>query len=665
VGIPTGMSRIHLRRLSLALLVAPLSFGLALQGEEVVALTSLDLATLHQGWGQPHADQSVEGNPLSIGGRSFERGIGSHAPGEWWIDLGGGASRFTAWVGVDDEVKQLGSVTFVIYGDGERLYESGVIKGGDAPTFIDVDLTGVQQLLLLMGAGGDGMNYDHANWAEAEITMSTGKPKGTLPPREEPYFLTPKPGPAPKLNNPALFGVRPGHPFLYRIPCTGKRPIDFRVDGLPDGLELDPFEGIIRGNAPEAPGTYTLTLRAKNRRGEAISKFDLVVGDTIALTPPMGWNSWNAYYHRVTGAHLRATADAMVSSGLANFGYMYVNVDDCWMKQHGDEPYRAEDGTLLTNEKFPDIRGTVEHIHDLGLRAGVYIGPGPWTCAGYVASWEHERQDAETFADWGFDFLKYDWCSYTDVATGEGREYYTKPYQLMGDILKSLDRDIVLNMCQYGMDNVWEWGGSVGGNTWRTTGDIGLYGSAAQPGFLIIGPMNAQHWEHAKPGQWNDPDYLMLGAVGEARRMGEAEPTTLTASEQYAYVSMWSLMASPLFVSADLTQLDEFTINVLCNSEIIAINQDRLGKQARVVRQTADELVLAKPLADGSLAVGLFNLAPLPREMSVSMTELGLTGPQRQRDPWRQIDLDEEVEKQVRALVPRHGVHLVRLWPAD
>jgi alpha-galactosidase len=478
---------------------------------------------------------------------------------------------------------------------------------------------------------------------------------------EEPRVLwTPPAGPEPRINGPRLFGVRPGHPFLYRIPCTGTRPLTFAVDNLPAGLDIDPTTGIIRGRAPREPGSYVVTLRAKNTTGSAAKDFSIVVGETLALTPPMGWNSWYIHYARVTQEHMRAAARTMIESGMADYGYMYVNIDDCWMKKEGDLPYRDAQGAVLPNAKFPDIRGMVDEIHAQGLRAGTYISPGPWTCAGYVGSHQHEAADARKFAEWGFDFLKYDWCSYEQVATGEGRMRLMRPYQQMGDMLKSLDRDIVLNLCQYGMGNVWEWGAEVGGHCWRTTGDLGLERDQLLPGFYSIGLSNARHWQHARPGQWNDPDYILIGWVGSAFNQSEGTPTSLTTNEQYSYMSLWCLMAAPLIFSGDMAKLDPFTLNVLCNAEVIAVDQDALGQQARPVRQDDQTLVLVKPLEDGSRAVGLFNLADRQRTIEATWQELGVEGPCQVRDLWRQTDLGISAEK-LEAQVPRHGVQLVKV----
>jgi alpha-galactosidase len=404
---------------------------------------------------------------------------------------------------------------------------------------------------------------------------------------EAKIILTPKAGPEPRINGPGVFGCRPGRPFVYRIPCTGVRPLAFSADGLPSGLRLDTQTGILTGSVPDKPGRYEISLSASNASGKSSRDLTLVVGDTLALTPPMGWNSWYIHYADVTEQHMRKAADTMIDSGMADYGYMYVNIDDCWMKKRGDEPYRDEKGSILTNDKFPDIRGMCDYIHAKGLRAGIYTSPGPWTCAGYVGSYGHEESDIKTFAEWGFDFLKYDLCSYEQQIyaekvkeTNNSLLEYQRPYRLMGELLKQAHRDMVYNLCQYGRAEVWKWAGDVEGNCWRTTEDLGHFIEGLS-GFYGIGFSNMEHVEYAGPGRWNDPDYLIIGWVGDSSAPGGSRPTALTPNEQYSYMSMWCLMASPLFFSGDMSRLDDFTLNVLCNAEVIEVDQDVLGDRPR------------------------------------------------------------------------------------
>ncbi len=653
-----------------------------------VPLSSLDLSKMSVGWGEPQVDKNCVGERMSIGGKGFDRGVGSHADSLMHVELDGKVQAFTAKVGVDDRTEGKGTISFQVYADGKKLFDSGLMKGGDPAKEVNVPLEGARHLMLIVGSGGDDVSYDNANWAEAELVCRGAAPVAVDSPavKEEKVILTPKPGPEPRINGPRLFGARPGRPFLYRIPCTGKRPITFGAADLPAGLSVDKETGIITGKAPEQPGQYTVTLTAGNNAGAAKKEFTLVVGDALALTPPMGWNSWYIHYHRVTGKVMRESADVMISSGMADYGYMYVNIDDCWMrlkpeiferlKGHFTDfdmtgvagETRDAQGNLLPNGYFSDIAAMTDYIHAQGLRAGTYISPGPRTCQGYEASYQHERQDAEQFARWGFDFLKYDWCTYGQVFDERVKKSHDElaemkyPYEQMGGILKKLDRDIVLNLCQYGMGDVWKWGGEVGGHCWRTTGDLGLERGSRLPGFYYIGMSNARHWEYAGPGRWNDPDYILIGWVGSAFGKGVGKETKLTGNEQYSYMSMWSLMAAPLFFSGDMAKLDEFTLNVLCNAEVIDVNQDPLGKQAKPITMDEETLLLAKPLEDGSIAVGLFNLLEQSREMTVTWEQLGIQGKQRVRDVWRQQDQGDS-EGSYSAEVPRHGVKFVRMWP--
>jgi alpha-galactosidase len=482
-------------------------------------------------------------------------------------------------------------------------------------------------------------------------------------------ILTPKPGPAPAINGPRIYGARPGRAFLYRIPCTGSRPIVFSAEGLPASLQLDPGMGILSGESPRHPGEYRITLHAANAKGKSSRLFKLVVGDTLALTPPMGWNDWYSHYDRITDKLMREAADMMVVSGMADFGYQYVNIDDCWMvKPESPDPAlggesRTPEGNIRPNRNFPDMNALTAYIHSKGLKTGIYTSPGPLTCGKYEGSYQHEEADARQFAAWGFDFLKYDLCSYRQIAPIHSLEEEKKPYQRMGEIVRNLDRDLVFNLCQYGRGDVWKWGGDVGGQCWRTTYDLGAEKDKELPGFYSIAFQNAPHFEYARPGGWNDPDYILIGYVGDARKPDvPSRRTNLTADEQYSYMSMWALMASPLIYSGVMAQLDDFTLNVLCNAEVIDLDQDPLGKQARIVRKTTDEFILAKPLEDGSLAVGLFNLTKAPRTIEVGWADLNIDGRQQVRDVWHQKGLGDAAGR-YSATVSAHGVSLVRLSP--
>lgn len=435
----------------------------------------------------------------------------------------------------------------------------------------------------------------------------------------------------------------------------------FSVQNLPDSLQLDANTGIISGTTPER-GVYELVLCAQNDHGSSKRQLRLVSGDTLSLTPSMGWNSWYAHYNRITDPMMREAADIMISSGMADVGYQYVNVDDCWMNAEKSAdpkrtgPFRDDHGNIVPNNYFPDMKALAAYIHSKGLKAGLYTSPGPQTCAHCAGTFEHEAYDAKQFADWGFDFLKYDWCSYSHIAPKPvPLTELKKLYAIMGALLRQQNRDILFNLCQYGMGNVWEWGADVGGQSWRTSGDLGFELNK----IFAVALKNSEHGTFQKPGAWNDPDYIQIGYIGNARGGGLPAPCPLTPTEQYSFMSLWCLMGSPLFYSGDMSKLDEFTLNVLCNPEVIDINQDALGECAKVVRVTSSTFLMVKNLEDGGHAVGLCNAGEEPTAMTANWASLGFKKKQNVRDVWRQRDL--EPNKQFEAVVPRHGVVLLRV----
>jgi hypothetical protein len=463
-----------------------------------------------------------------------------------------------------------------------------------------------------------------------------------------PYLLTPPDSQAPAIHGARVFGAHPGTPLAYRIPATGTAPLQFSADNLPTGLALDASTGVIRGMVPAA-GSYPVTLHAKSASGTATFNWTLVAGEKLSLTPPLGWNSWNAFGVNVSDAQVRASARILVSSGLAAKGWASVNIDDGWQAAQ-----RAQDGELLGNERFPDMAGLGEYLHGLGLRFGIYSSPGPHTCGKFLGSYEHEAKDAATYAKWGVDFLKYDLCSYSDmIAKTPTREAHMLPYQKMGEALRLQPRSIVYSLCQYGEQQVWQWGADVGGQAWRMSGDIlDTWESVLDTGFK-----SAPFTSYVAPGKWNDPDMLVVGHVG----WGDPRPSRLTPDEQYSHISLWSLLAAPLLLGNDLTQLDTFTLNLLTNAEVLSINQDALGRAATRVRDQDGWQIWVKPLEDGSKAVGIFNMGDKFRRLRIDPTLYlgkGAGQPYQARDAWRQQVLTQRAGE-INVELPSHGVLLL------
>jgi alpha-galactosidase len=660
----------RLQKLAFTLLLALAAASGMARAQQVFPLGSVDLNMVEQDTGSPRANRSTARKTISIGGETFSSGLGTHAHSQVLFNLDGKGVAFSAKVGVDDEVGTgNGSVIFKVLGDKKVLWQSPAMHAGDAALQVSVDLKGVKQLALIADESKDVIGKGDADWAEAKITMTEGKPVAVLAPREPVVILTPKSSPSPRINGARVFGVRPGAPFLFTISASGDRPMTFAANGLPDGLQLDPDTGRITGML-NAAGEYKVTFHAKNSRGDVRRDFKIVCGPQIGLTPAMGWNSWNCFASAVTDADVRSAADAMVKSGLINHGWTYINIDDYWEvnpSKGADDPtlqglQRDDKGRIIPNPRFPDMKALTDYVHSKGLKIGLYSSPGPLTCGRCIGSFDHEDEDAQQYGDWGFDYLKYDWCSYSQIVTNETRANYTvptlrKPYEIMRAALDKVHRDILFSFCQYGMGNVWEWGAEVGGNSWRTTGDIrDTWSSMSGIGFNQNG-----HEKYAGPGHFNDPDMLVVGMVGWGPKL---HPTRLSPNEQYTHISLWCLLDSPLLIGCDMTQLDHFTFSLLSNDEVLDVSQDPLGRQAARVSQDGSLEVWAKDMEDGSKAVGLFNRGKDKAEVKVRWSDLGLTGKQKVRDLWRQKDLGK-FNDEFAATVPKHGVVLVRIWPAN
>jgi alpha-galactosidase len=399
------------------------------------------------------------------------------------------------------------------------------------------------------------------------------------------------------------------------------------------------------GPPPNRPPQEFLLARVSTARPGTLparpTQIDLspVKANTLAKTPPMGWNSWNKFQGQVTDAMIREMADAIVTSGMRDAGYIYVNIDDTW-----EGANRDANGNITTNNKFPDMKKLADYVHSKGLKLGIYSSPGPRTCAGYLGSFEHEEQDAKTYAAWGIDYLKYDWCSASQVYA-DNQYTMTAAYAKMGKALLNSGRDIVYSLCQYGNHEVGEWGGSVGGNLWRTTGDIrDDWASMSRIGF----DLQPGREKYANPGHWNDPDML---EVGNGR---------MTNEEYKTHMSLWSLLASPLLAGNDIRNMTPEIKAILMNKEVVAVDQDALGRQAVRVAKVGDLEVWSRPLADGGRAVGLFNRGASAATVTANWSDIGVTGAHMVRDLWKHEDIGEK-DGSFAAEVPSHGVVMVKV----
>ncbi|HJX96073.1 MAG TPA: glycoside hydrolase family 27 protein [Candidatus Acidoferrum sp.] len=364
---------------------------------------------------------------------------------------------------------------------------------------------------------------------------------------------------------------------------------------------------------------------------------------TVAATPPMGWNSWNHFAGKIDDATVRAQADAMVSSGMRDAGYVYINIDDTWQAE------RDAQGVIHANSRFPDMKALADYVHGKGLKLGIYSSPGPKTCAKFEGSYGHEEQDAQTYGAWGMDYLKYDLCSFGKIMEAAdspeaAHKLMVDAYEKMHKALLRTGRPMVYSLCQYGADAVWRWGASVGGNAWRTTGDISdKYSSMTQIGFGQAGLA-----KYAGPGHWNDPDMLEVGNGG------------MNLEEYRTHMSLWALLAAPLLAGNDLSAMKPETIALLTNREVLAVDQDRLGKQADRVWAEGTQEIWARPLADGSKAIGIFNRFDWPQNIEINFHEVGFKGGVKARDIWAAKDLGA-LPNSYKARVAPHGVVLLRV----
>lgn len=369
-------------------------------------------------------------------------------------------------------------------------------------------------------------------------------------------------------------------------------------------------------------------------------------GQRLAQTPPMGWNSWNRFGTTVTDKEVREAADMLVATGMRDAGYIYVNIDGSW------EGYRDANGVLHPNpQKFPDMKGLADYIHARGLKFGIYSTPGPASCGDFTGSYGYEQQDAKMFASWGVDFLKYDLCSFRAIMQAQGgndlnkqREIMEAAYEKMHRALVATGRPIVFSLSQYGLLDVWKWGPQVGGNMWRTTDDVkDNYLRMSDIGFSQAGLS-----KYAGPGHWNDPDMLEIGNGG------------MTSDEYKTQMSLWSILAAPLLAGNDLTHMSDATRNILMNRDVIAVDQDPLGKQGDRVWAVGGLELWSKPLQGGSVAVAMFNREGGPDLMTFHLSDLGWSGSAVARDLWKHKNIGV-IRDTYTTEVPRHGVVMLRL----
>jgi alpha-galactosidase len=639
-----------------------------------VWLDELNLPGFNEAIPSAQAKMSTSGDSIQLLGKRYQHGVGVQSTSILYFLMEGKAKQFTATIGVDDKSAKELAVEFFVIGDKKILYQSGTMHLGDAPKQVVVSLEGIQRLGLLV-LPKEEMQRSHTNWANAQFVMLGNNLPKNIPNSDEKYILTPPVAKAPRINSPKVFGARPGNPFLFTVVATGEAPIQYSVSNLPKGLSIDSKTGIITG-VLNSKASYAVTMKATNKFGKAEKPLLIKIGDTISLTPPIGWNGWNSWAREIDKEKVVASAKAMVSMGLSSHGWTYINIDDAWQGQRGGK-YNA----LQANEKFPDFKNMIDEIHGMGLKLGVYSTPWISSYAGYpggssnfengiypdsvrankrayryTGKYRFEKEDASQMAEWGVDYLKYDWR--IDVKAAEA----------MSVAIRHAGRDIIYSLSNSApFSNVQDWVRLA--EAWRTGPDIRDSWQS-----LYVSAFTLDKWgPYGGPGHWNDPDMMILGNVTTGAKL---HPTRLTADEQYSHVSLFSLLAAPLLIGCPIEQLDAFTLNLLTNDEVIEIDQDPLGKSARLVLEENDVQVWLKPLEDGAYALGIFNINGFrktpqsyfrwgdeqPRQYELDLNKIGLKGKWLVRDVWKQKNLGS-FQTSIQNSIRHHGVVMLKLTP--
>lgn len=669
---------------------------------EQVYLATLDLTGVEQGFGKPLKDLSVDGHPMNIGGRKFEHGLGTHSPGTFLINLNGGSTRFHAWAGIDDEVGKRGSVTFEVIGDGKTLWNSGIMRGGDPAKQVDVDVSGLKTLLLLVGDAGDGFEFDHADWADAGFEVTGARPTAIkISPGKDPVIAPPVNPNVPYITSPGIVGAKPGAPFLFTISALGLRPVKYRAIALPPGLKLDTNTGQITGSITKS-GIYRCTILVNNKYGVTGRPLEIRATGTTSLTPPLGWNSYDAFGDDVTEAEVLANARYM-KERLQPYGYEYVVVDFRWYdpdtaripnnpNAHLGAKLSADDFGRLTpaSNKFPSaadgkgFKSLADTIHAMGLKFGIHIMRGiprqavkanlpiegssfhameaantlstcPWCPDMYGVAADKPAGQAwydsilRQYAAWGVDLIKVDDMS-APYSAGEIEAIWKAIDKSGRQIVFSLSPgDTPLSQAQHVQNQA---------NMWRISGDFWDDWKALNHQFDLIAAWKG----HGAPGHWPDADMVPLGHLSiHNRSVGKDRQTGFTKNEQVTLMTLWAMAPSPIMLGMNLPDNDPFTESLLCNEEILAINKDSLGLQAHKVTRSGSTgtEVWVKRLDDGGYAVGLFNRLGIEMPLSINWAELGLPKSQPVRDLWQRKELGKIDHYEV--TLPPHGTVLLKV----
>lgn len=409
-----------------------------------------------------------------------------------------------------------------------------------------------------------------------------------------------------------IVGNHPHTDFLFTVPCTGERPLEFSSPNLPEGFTIEKYSGIIRGKTKDAT-EYNLTVTAKNNRGESVQNIKIVVGDKLCLTPPMGWNSWNVFTKFIDEKMLMEMADALVKNGMRDIGYQYINIDDYWHAENREVDGRPKADSV----KFPHgMKYLADYMHERGLKLGIYSCAGNKTCGKCFGGYNYEEIDAKTYSEWGIDLLKYDYC-FAPLSRKAAIERYTK----MGNALKNSGRSIVFSVCEWGLRKPWLWAEKAGGSYWRTTPDIFDLWEGGNPFMMSVKKIvnrNIKLSKYAAQGHWNDPDMLLVGNHGNGKATSAGGLYKGMKNIQYhSHFTLWCLMNAPLLASCDLRTINQDDLNILMNTTLTDWNQDILGRQAVLVKKAKGVYHFEKEIEGNKTIYAIFNSTRLDKEVKM------------------------------------------------
>jgi alpha-galactosidase len=635
-------------------------------GEEIVPLSSLEIAKSDCGWGTIQANKSIDGNAIKLKGKTYLSGVGTHGPSCIVVKLNGAVNNFHTSLGIDDEVlsyaqsqSSQGRIEYSIVlrkEDGsEKVVSSGECNAVDSDVItVDVDCQGYKYLVLTTTNGSDGQNgNDHVDWANAYFEYK--EQNSTRPEIVESSVLESA------LNCATVMFSQPGVRFMHKI-HSNNPDATFSVSNLPEGLSWNEKRNLIEGIV-EKEGEYTYNVTVTNGSEVNDTPISLTVSSNLQQpTPFMGWLSWNVVQGEISETVIKTVADAFISQGLLDAGYNYLVIDDLWHASSRD----SEGNPVEDSSKFPNgMKVCADYTHSKGLKFGIYSDGGTYTCAGMFGSYGYETKDANKYAEWGVDLLKYDYCNApSDLASAKAR------YKAMGDALKATGRDILFYMCEWGVREPWKWGPETGASCWRATYDTrdGWTGTSGGIGMTQSVAGMRDLWPYSGVNRFNDADMMCVGIHGTGKSSSDLVSGTpgMTQDEYRSQFAMWCMWSSPLTLSFDLRKsITEDDLAIMTNTEMIAIDQDRMGQQAEFIEgeDTGCQLY-AKDLENGDVAVAVINMGSAQASYTIDFSKISALDPTKEyvlRDVQNRADMDDVTDGKMNVTVRKHATVVYRL----